>query len=679
MLTSRLGYAIAVCLLVLAAWLRMTDLATVPPGISDDEIINMRLVDNVRRGAIFVFFPDEDGGREGMYPVVMALLTAFTGEGTIGYRIVSVWLNLLSLAMLYALARHLFNPLVALLAMSMLAVNLTNNLLARSISSDAVVIFFMAAILLALARALPVYRSRRTVNARFASFGVLGGLLGISIYLHSSILLVVLACLVYVAWLLAVRPVMLRQSRGYIGFALLIMLIVTMPYFISSINLPQYAAIRWLRHSDGLLNAFIASLLSIGGPGDANPIHNLPGRPLVDIFSGLLMLVGIVSSLRRWRQPQFMLLLIVFFVTLPAAFIAKDSPNFFRFAVILPQLALFFAIGTLSVLRRVVPIDAVFRRMAVGVILALLAFNLLWTWLDLFVDWRSSPAVIPRVNGESGRIARHLDLTGGSVPTVLCNANWNSSQPAPFLSDGETTLLMMNRADFAYREADCTRSLIFTDGGAAQQIALFRMDEVHPYLQEWLALGQSMPLPLPRDAIIEFEISQQLADAVGGFITTSPIAYAPEAADDLAMTSPPVRFADNLTFLGYQSAVERRHLPGDVVDVITYWRVEGDLPADLTLFTHILSDPVTIIASRDVIYANPGRMQARDVIIQVTQVQLPETALPGEYPISVGAYRQSVPDQPRLPILQGGEPFGDDIFLYSIEVLPLPTAAESEN
>ena len=261
---SRLSYAVAVLLLLLSALLRMTDLAVVPQGISDHEIINMRLVDNVGQGDIRVFYPGENGGREGLYHVVVAFVTAFTGEGTIGYRILSVWLSLLSIAMVYTLARHLFNPVAALMAMGMLAVNLSNNLLARTISSDAVVIFLISATMLALSRAMPVYRSTRAVTANIIAFAALGALMGISFYMHPSSLFIALASMVYIAYLLFAYNAMLRQRRSYIGFALLIMLIIAIPYLISSINLPQYAAAqRLVQDTDGLLRSVIAGLLSI--------------------------------------------------------------------------------------------------------------------------------------------------------------------------------------------------------------------------------------------------------------------------------------------------------------------------------------------------------------------------------------------------------------------------------
>ena len=47
-------------------------------------------------------------------------------------------------------------------------------------------------------------------------------------------------------------------------------------------------------------------------------------------------------------------------------------------------------------------------------------------------------------------------------------------------------------------------------------------------------------------------------------------------------------------------------MPGDTVEVITYWRAEGPLLPDLTLKTHILSSPVTPIAIHDTILRQPG-------------------------------------------------------------------------
>ena len=57
----------------------------------------------------------------------------------------------------------------------------------------------------------------------------------------------------------------------------------------------------------------------------------------------------------------------------------------------------------------------------------------------------------------------------------------------------DKTLLMMNRSEFDYREADCSQTLLLTNGGEKQRIVFFEeaaLDSAHPYLREWLSQGQ---------------------------------------------------------------------------------------------------------------------------------------------------------------------------------------------
>ena len=678
-MTSRMSYFFAILLLLLGAVLRFTDLATLPQGFSDDEIINIRLVDNVRQGDIFVFYPGEDGGREGLYHLFVAFVTTFVGEGAIGYRILSVWLGMLSIAVIYTLAHHLFNPIVGVLAAGLVTVNMSAILLSRAVSSDATVLFLVSATLLALARSLPVYRRTRVVTSNIVSFAGLGALMGIGFYLHPSSLFIVLGAMLYISHLVFVRDVMFRQRRSYTGFAILLMLIISMPYVIASINLPQFSAgQRILSHyTDGLLRSVVDGLLAIVQTGDLNPLHNLPGRPLVDTFSGIFMLIGMVICFQRRHRPRFMLMLIMFFLTLPAALIVEASPNFARMSVIMPQLAIFFGMGFYSIIRSRIFVDVVFRRLAITAILGLLALNLVWTWQDLFVDWRDNEAVIPAVNAELGQIAHYLDIVGDDPPIVMCNSAWETTQPATALSRTDKTLLMMNRSNFDYHEADCARGLLLTNGGALQRMVFFdeqNLDSAHPYLQEWLSYGTAASGKLPRGSIIELETAELLADRAGAFTTMAPVSYAPEV-DEPEPIPPPIRFGGDLTFLGYEPNVRREFSPGENVEVITYWRAEGELLPDLTLLTHILSSPVTPIAIHDTIVVNPALMNGRDVFIQITEVSLPPGALPGERFISVGAYRKG--DLIRLPVLEGDEARGDRIFLYTIDVLPGPTSQQS--
>ena len=678
-LTSRMSNSLVICLLIIGAIFRIHDLATLPQGFSQDEIINIRLVDNVRQGDIYVFFPGDDGGREGMYHLLAAFVTTFVGEGTIGFRILSVWLGMLSIAIIYTLGNHLFNPIVGVMAAGLVTINMSATLLSRTVSSDATVLFLACATMLALARSLPVYRRTRVVTSNIVSFAALGTLLGIGFYLHPSSLFIVLGAMAYIAHLVFVRNVLFRQRRSYTGFAILLMLIISMPYVISSINLPQFSAgQRILSHySDGLVRSIVDGLLAIVRAGDLNPLHNLPGRPLFDVFSAIFIVAGVIICIARRHRPRFMLILLMFILALPAALIVEGSPNFARMSVIMPQLALFFGMGFYSLIRLPVFADAVFRRLAVAGVLALLVLNIIWTWQDLFVDWRDHEAVVPLVNAELGQIAHFLDIVGDDLPIVFCNSNWRVTQPTSALDRTSKTLLMMNRSDIEYHEANCSRSLLLTNGGQRQRIVFFNeqsRESVHPYLQEWLSHGEPAAGKLPRGAVLELETEQLLADRAGVFMTMAPVSYAPEVSEPRPI-APPIRFGGNLTFLGYEPDVQREYYPGDSVDVITYWRAEGELLPELTLLTHILSSPVTPIAIHDTILVNPVLMHGRDVFIQITDVTLPPNALPGERTVSVGAYR--LDDLSRLPVLEGDEVRGDRIFLYTVDVMPVAESQQS--
>ncbi|MYI41576.1 MAG: phospholipid carrier-dependent glycosyltransferase, partial [Chloroflexi bacterium] len=195
----------------------------------------------MRQGDIFVFFPGEDGGREGGYHVFAALATALVGDGPIGFRILSSWLSVLSVAILFTLGNHLFNPLVGIMAAALMTVNMSSILLARTASSDVTVAFLVSATMLALARSLPVYRRTRVGTSNVLSFSALGTLLGLGLYLHPSSLFIVAGALAYIAHLVFIRNQMFRQRRSYTGFAMLLMLIISIPYLIATVNLPQYS------------------------------------------------------------------------------------------------------------------------------------------------------------------------------------------------------------------------------------------------------------------------------------------------------------------------------------------------------------------------------------------------------------------------------------------------------
>lgn len=237
-MSSRVSYGIALLLLLLAAALRMAQVADLPAGLTAREQQTIRLMETARRGTITILFEEAPGrGVEMLGPTALAVTTAFTGAGPFALRWTFVLASLVTLTLVYTLAVRLFGMLAGLGAMALLALSFWPTLLARSILIDGLVPLLVVVVMLALARAVPVYRVAREETATTTAFATLGAALGVAFYLHPVGLLAALGAMIFIVYAVLNRPFD-RQRLSYIGFSVLIVIILTMPYLIFSINRP---------------------------------------------------------------------------------------------------------------------------------------------------------------------------------------------------------------------------------------------------------------------------------------------------------------------------------------------------------------------------------------------------------------------------------------------------------
>lgn len=670
-MSNRVSYALVVMLLLLAAVLRFVNLATLPPGFSNAEIDNIRITETVRQGRVEVFYPLGGEGREGLYQSFLTAATS-TGGGLLGYRVFSVWVGVITLALVYALGRRLYGSLAGLAAVGLLAVSMYPIVLSRIVAPETMLPLYVTAVMLALAYSLAVYGEHAHFPTRTAAYAALGILLGLGFYLHPISIVVTLMSMLFIVTVVFTRRTMSRRTLSYTWFAVVIMIVIATPYVISSLQRPELAAAGRLLVNDpdkSLLDSLTSGLNGWFFVGDNNPQINLPGRPLIDLFSGLLVIVGLVVALRGWRTSRYALLLMALVFLAPPALLAPGSPNFLAFAPLVPLIALLFGLGV-STIYSSLPSN---RRIIGAVGLAtLLVFNLVWVSRDLRA-WSQLPEMQVAYNVRLGQLAHHLDLTAAFTPTVICTSDLKPQTNPVNLTDTQLLALMMHRQDVTLRYADCGSALILTGGGSHEQIILVEdsgLEGVNPYLRGWLEHGEIVNQPsLPLDSVIMLDVSAELANHIGAFMTTAPVAYDLLAATpgEQQVVPPPIRLGGNLAFLGYDRTWADSYAPGDVVPVITYWRVDGTVPDNLRLFTHILADPITVAAQSDPISVLPEQLRPRDVFIQVSYVMLPRTMPRGlTYGISVGAYESNT--QNRLPVFEGEEVRGNRLFVGQINV-----------
>ncbi|GAB4520966.1 MAG: hypothetical protein OHK0046_31750 [Anaerolineae bacterium] len=673
-LSSKVSFFFAVLILLAAAALRMNALTTLPPGLHDGEIIDIRIAETAREGTIEVFYDLNGEGRESLYHLTLTFVTSLTGNGPLGYRMFSVWVGMLAVAGVYALGKRLFGYIGGLAAMSLMAFTFYPVVLSRQITRETALPLMFTIILLALTLVLPVYRRRRRRSDNTSAAAVLGAFLGFTLYLHPVGIALVFFSTITIAYMVISRQQLISRRRlSYILFALLVMVIISMPYVISTIRRPQLSGFDRLTGTDYPAVSLTSAAQSIGGIfwlGDPNPINNLPQHPLLDPVMALLVGVGLFFMVREWRNPRHLVLLIALLCLSPIFLFATKTADFIHFAAVLPLLALFYGLGVSS-LRRIHPQYGSWA--AIFVLLISLSLTLYRTWTVLFEDWAENAEVAVAYNSLYGQLAHYIDRTADSIPTVLCGWRLEQSPTALTLSDAQLITLMMNNRDAPLRQANCATSLIMTNGGANEQIVLPSStvwQEAHPEILRWLSLGEPVADPgIPAGSVLKLNVEQALADRIGLLTVETPVRYAPEVGgsrDELVYT--PVNFGGNLTFLGYVLDSDVTYEPGDVMTLVTYWRVAGPVPPDLRLFTHVLSDPgAAPPANTDTIGVSPRMLRDRDVFIQVTYVPLPSSLPEGEYAVSIGAYQATSDD--RLSVLVDGTTRGTRLFLINVEVV----------
>jgi len=670
-LSNRLSYAITVVILLFAAILRLWDLTTLPPGLNEGEILDLRITETVREGRLELLYDVGGEGRESGYGIALAATTSATGAGLLGYRIFSAWIGMITLALVYALGTRLFGTLAGVAATALLAVNMAHTILTRSISPDMLLPLFVTAVLLALARSLPVYGSRPYREPKATPFASLGLLLGIGFYIHPLNFIIVLMSMAFIAYMVLNGRSMTRRTISFTWFAVVVMIVFATPYLIASLQAPELSgANRVLQISPRVLTAFLSGLNGLFIQGDLSAVHNLPGRPLLDLVSGLFLVIGLIAALRSWRQSRFVLVLLAILFLTPTALAANVGPDFPALAGLLPVLALLFGLGV-STLYHSLPTRAGRWIGALGLV-TLVLFNMQWTVRDLFSNWRDLPGMRAAYDSRIGELAHYIDTTPADLPTVICTEDVFPDSSALELSAPLKLALMLQRPSTSLRYANCREALILSSAGERERIIFLDpngYEAFNPYLREWLDQGEIVERAhLPERSVILLDVANQLADRVGAFTTTAPVAFAPESPGANRVTAPPIRLGGNVAFLGYDHIWADQYRPGDLVPILTYWRVDGTPPPDLRLFTHILADPgARPVAQTDPRSIRPDRMVARDIWLQVSYIQLPFALRTGTYSISIGAYEDNT--DTRLTVFEGEQARGTRVFIGQIGVV----------
>jgi hypothetical protein len=335
------------------------------------------------------------------------------------------------------------------------------------------------------------------------------------------------------------------------------------------------------------------------------------------------------------------------------------------------------------------------RIMALGLV-AILVVNGLLVRHRLFGEWKHDRRVEQAYHANLGYLAAYLDRTPDDLPVSLCAVRLN--EPGAIgLSPRQMLRLMLHRDTLTMRQSDCRGGIVLINAGAPMRFIFADPDgrmAMPPELQIWLEGGEPIPVEgLPEGAALRIDVEQAVQNAGGQWDALAPAYYMPGENGNTAPVDLPVSLEQNLTFAGYDPrALSVARVPGgDPIVLVTYWRVDGPLPARLGIFAHMLAyaedNPPTLLLepwaeanSLDVI---PAQLRNRDFFAQVSYIWLSENLTSGTYALTVGAYVDavSVLDN-HLAVLDPAldyQPHGDRLLLGDILVEPLDKPPDTDS
>src|SRR5690606_22694837 len=99
-------------------------------------------------------------------------------------------------------------------------------------------------------------------------------------------------------------------------FVIVLTTVIALPYLLSTLRDPQSSElyVMWSERPRSVAELIDGALHAVSGViwrGDFRVTENLPPTPLLGPVMALLLALGAIESLRRWRQPRYALLLLV--------------------------------------------------------------------------------------------------------------------------------------------------------------------------------------------------------------------------------------------------------------------------------------------------------------------------------------------------------------------------------
>lgn len=118
----------------------------------------------------------------------------------------------------------------------------------------------------------------------------------------------------------------------------------------------------------------------------------------------------------------------------------------------------------------------------------------------------------------------------------------------------------------------------------------------------------------------------------------------------LQLLSKEALFDDTLELLGYQLLSPGSLKPGDVLEMLSYWRVHRPPEGQLMAFVHLLDESGELIAQNDTLDVRMEGLMVGDEFAQLHRINLPVELPAGAYFLQIGLYDVETLERLKVPV-----------------------------
>ncbi len=442
-------------ILVIAAFFRFYQLSSLPPGLHPDEAANgldiFRILENNDWKVIY----NTNGPREALFFYLQAVFVATMGNTILALRMAPALFGVISVAVIFFATKEWFSRRTALITAFFFAISPWVVIIQRDGFRASLVPLVIGLVMWFGAKA---YKSGKLLYYILAAIA-----LGLGFYTYTAFSMIIIAVFVGMIYMLIVRRDWLRANWKKLLISAGVFALVLTPLIITTAKDPGGSTARaggtsFLNKDlnngqpvQTLLSGTAKTILQYNYYGDENSRHNVPGQPLLNMFAGLMLVLGLVICLYHIKRPRYAILLVVLgAMMLPSLLTAEGLPHGLRSIGTAVPVFMLVGLGTnymLYIWYRTFPVNKLARASGLAVICLLMGLSMIQAYRAYFVAWAQDSKTYEAYSESAVAIAKYLNTNTVSGRSNFVLMGGYEANPTQYLTHNKSDYKLLNESE----------------------------------------------------------------------------------------------------------------------------------------------------------------------------------------------------------------------------------------